>query len=89
MSGNNYHLIKNLVNDMILLKPEFFKNFNYSGLRDDSIQGALEQYVSLKYNSDLNNKEKDLCLISVVAYLTLENALLRIKNKKEKNPDDY
>ena len=53
-------------------------------MRDLAIQGALEQYYDLKNNQALTEEGKELSLISIIAYLTMENTALHVQRMKNK-----
>lgn len=81
---SNLHLLADLIDDIALESPVDFESLNYEGMRDLAIQGALEQYYDLKNSQTLNEEHKELSIISIIAYLTMENTALHIQRLKSK-----
>jgi hypothetical protein len=81
---SNFHLIKELVDEIALEKPLDFESVNYLGMRDLAIQGALEQYIDIKNNESLNEEAKELSLLAILSYLIMENSQLWVEHLRNK-----
>ncbi len=80
----NFHLIKELVDEIALEKPLDFESLNYEGMRDLAIQGALEQWIDIQNNENLNDEAKELSVLAILSYLIMENSQLWVEQLRNK-----
>lgn len=71
--------ISTLIDDIALEKPLAWEAINYESAKQVAILGAIEQYQNIINNSKLTEDEKETSLVSVLAYLVLENTQLWIE----------
>jgi hypothetical protein len=68
--------ISELIDDIALEKPLDWEVINYDSAKQVAILGAIEQYQEIINSPKLNDQEKETSLVSVLAYLVLENTQL-------------
>jgi hypothetical protein len=72
-------VISELIDEIALEKPLDWESFNYDSVKQVAILGAIEHYQNIINNQDLNQQEKETALVSILAYLVMENSQLWIE----------
>ena len=74
-------LISELVDESVGDKPIDFEGYNYENLKRLSILGAVQSYMDVQ-ELEVDDISKQLSVISVLAYLIMENTVLWMDNQK-------
>ena len=75
---NNYQVISDLIDIIAEEAPVDWESLNYEGVKEISIMNALEQVRNLRNNPLLSDEEKEQTLVSILAYLLMENTILHV-----------
>lgn len=75
---NNYQVISDLIDIIAEEAPVDWESLNYEGVKEISIMNALEQVRNLHNNPLLSEEEKEQTLVSILAYLLMENTILHV-----------
>ena len=75
---NNYQVISDLIDIIAEEAPVDWESLNYEGVKEISIMNALEQVRNLRNNPLLSEEEKEQTLVSILAYLLMENTILHV-----------
>jgi hypothetical protein len=68
--------ISELIDEVAMDKALDWESYNYEASKQVAILGAIEQYQNIMLNTQLSDQEKETSLVSVLAYLVLENTFL-------------
>lgn len=68
-------LISELIDEMIIEKPLPYELIKFDSAKEVAILGAIEQYQNIMENKNLDQASKDISMVTVLAYLTLENMM--------------
>lgn len=81
--AENIQYISEVVDEIALEKPVDWESFNYESVKELAVVEALEHYNEIINNPEMSSEEKHMTIVSIMAYLMMENAQLWIKIKKE------
>ena len=74
-------IISELVDESVGDKPANFEGYDYENLKKLSILGAVQSYMEMQ-ELDVDDVSKQLSIISVLAFLIMENTVLWMDNQK-------
>lgn len=77
---DSLEMISSMVDEIAMDKPVEWEKFNYEAIKRIAILGATEIFLDIKGKLDMDDEQKDLTLLSIISYLTLENTILWIQH---------
>ena len=78
---NDIGFISELVDEIALEKPLDWEAFSPS-LKEIAINESVEHLLSIINNPEMSEREKGLSIAAIFSYLTLENTILWVENRK-------
>lgn len=81
MNAQYLDIVSDLVDDIALDKALDWESYNYENVKKLSVLGAAQSYIDIE-ELDVDETSKKLSLMSVIAYLMMENTILWIDNTK-------
>ena len=84
ITATNLKYISELVDEIALEKPLDWESFNYDSVNQVAIDGAVETYLNIINNPELNEEEQGMSFLAIVAYLMMENTQLYVEHLRSK-----
>ena len=84
ITATNLKYISELVDEIALEKPLDWESFNYDSVKQVAIDGAVETYLNIINNPELNEEEQGMSFLAIVAYLMMENTQLYVEHLRSK-----
>ena len=74
-----YDVISDLVDLIILESPVQFEGYNYESVKEIAVMNSIEQVRGIINNIELYEEEREQSLVSLVAYLLMENTMMHVQ----------